>query len=57
MQAAKNFAAHENNIEMTMQNIRKMELITQHMGYQCEAMEENAPKLEYVKEQVNAMER
>lgn len=57
MQAAKNFAYQESTMENNLQNLKKMELIRQHMGYQVEAMEENAPKLEYIKEQVNAMER
>lgn len=57
MQAAKNFAQQEGTIEYTMQNLRKMELLRQHMGYQCESMTENAKKLDYLKEQAGAMER
>lgn len=57
MQAAKGFAQQESTIENTLQNLKKMELIRQQMGYQYDAVEENANKLEYVKEQVKAMER
>lgn len=34
-----------------------MELIRQQMGYQYDVVEENTKKLEYIKEQVKAMER
>lgn len=57
MQSAKNFAHQEVVIEGTLQNLRKMELLRQHMGYQCESMTENSKKLDYLKEQVEAMER
>lgn len=57
MQAAKNFAQQESTIENSHQNLHKMELLRQHMGYQCESMLENSKKLEYLKEQVEAMER
>lgn len=57
MQSAKNFAQHETTIENTYQNLKKMELLRQHMGYQCDSIIENSQKLEYLKEQVEAMER
>lgn len=57
MHSAKNFAQHENTIENTHQNLRKMELLRQHMGYQCDSIIENSRKLEFLKEQVEAMER
>lgn len=57
MQAAKSFVQQESTIENTLQNLKKMELIRQQMGYQYDAVEENAKKLEYVKEQINAMQR
>lgn len=57
MQSAKQFANQESAIDRTMDALKKMELIRQHMGYQQDAIEENAKKLEYVKEQVHAMER
>lgn len=57
MQSAKNFALHEVTIENTHQNLRKMELLRQHMGYQCDSIIENSQKLEFLKEQVEAMER
>lgn len=57
MQAAKSFAQQESTIENTMQSLKKMELIRQHMGYQFEAIDVNSKKLDYVKEQVHAMER
>lgn len=57
MQAARQFSNQESAIDRTMETLKKMELIRQHMGYQQDAIEENAKKLEYVKEQVHAMER
>lgn len=57
LHAAKNFAQQESTIENSYQNLKKMELLRQHMGYQCESIVENSKKLEYLKEQVEAMER
>lgn len=57
MNAAKNFAQQESVIENSFQNLKKMELLRQHMGYQGESIVENSKKLEYLKEQVEAMER
>lgn len=57
MQAAKSFAQQESTIENSFQNLQKMELLRQHMGYQCESMMDNAKKLDFLKEQVEAMER
>ena len=57
MQAAKNFAYHESTVDNSIQNLKKMEIIFQHLNYQYEAIQQAADKLEYVEEQVNAMER
>lgn len=57
LHAAKNFAQQDSTIENSYQNLKKMELLRQHMGYQCESIVENSKKLEYLKEQVEAMER
>lgn len=57
MQAAKNFAQSEGMMESSLQTLKKMELIRTHIGYQYDAMYENAEKLEYVKEQMQSMER
>uniref|UniRef100_A0A182P6X0 BLOC-1-related complex subunit 7 n=1 Tax=Anopheles epiroticus TaxID=199890 RepID=A0A182P6X0_9DIPT len=57
MQAAKNFAYHESTVDNSIQNLKKMEIIFQHLNYQYEAIEQAAEKLEYVEEQVKAMER
>lgn len=57
MQTAKTFAQHESIIENTFQNLKKMELLRQHMGYQCDSIIENSKKLDYLREQVEAMER
>lgn len=57
MQTAKNFAQHESITDNTYQNLRKMELLRQHMGYQCDSIIENSKKLDYLREQVEAMER
>ncbi|XP_059607447.1 uncharacterized protein LOC132255439 [Phlebotomus argentipes] len=57
MQSAKNFAQAETAMDNSSQNLRKMQLIRQHLGYQVEAMSEGTAKLEYIKEQVCSMER
>uniref|UniRef100_A0A0K8TNA9 BLOC-1-related complex subunit 7 n=1 Tax=Tabanus bromius TaxID=304241 RepID=A0A0K8TNA9_TABBR len=57
MQAAKSLAQLETTIDGSAQNLRKMELIRAHMGYQFDVIETNAQKLEYIQEQVCAMER
>lgn len=57
MQAAKSFAQQETTMENTYQNLKKMELLRQHIGYQCDSIIENSPKIEYLREQVEAMER
>lgn len=57
MQAVKTFAQQENTLENTCQNLKKMELLSQHMGYQCDSIIENSRKIEFLKEQVEAMER
>lgn len=57
MQAIKNFAYQEQSMENSRQNLKKMELIRVQLGYQYSAMAEATEKLEYINEQVNAMER
>uniref|UniRef100_A0A6B2E6K6 BLOC-1-related complex subunit 7 n=1 Tax=Phlebotomus kandelakii TaxID=1109342 RepID=A0A6B2E6K6_9DIPT len=57
MQSARNFAQAESSMENSAQNLKKMQLIRQHMGYQVEAMSDGVEKLEYIKEQVCSMER
>lgn len=56
-QSAKHFVQQENTMENTYQNLKKMELLRQHMGYQCNSIIENTQKIDYLKEQVHAMER
>lgn len=57
MQAAKNFAQVESSMDNSAHTLKKIELLRQHMGYQCDSMTENAKKIEFLKEQVEAMER
>lgn len=57
LQAAKQFAHQENAIERTRQSLDQMQLIRTHMGYQQSVLAEHAANLDYIKEQVNAMER
>lgn len=57
MHTARNFAQQETTMENTYQNLKKMELLRQHMGYQCDSIIENSRKIEFLKEQVEAMER
>ncbi|GAB0087747.1 BLOC-1-related complex subunit 7 [Sergentomyia squamirostris] len=57
MQAIKAFVQAETSMDNSAQNLNKMQLIRQHLGYQVDAIELGAQKLEYVQEQVCCMER
>lgn len=57
MQAAKNFAQAETSMDNSAQNLKKMQLIRQQMGYQVDAIEQGTEKLDIIKEQVCSMER
>ncbi|XP_055382458.1 uncharacterized protein LOC129612724 [Condylostylus longicornis] len=56
-QTIRDFAQCESAMDNSSENLHKMELIRQHMGYQYESISQNAINLEYIHEQVTAMER
>ncbi|XP_055855890.1 uncharacterized protein LOC129919083 [Episyrphus balteatus] len=56
-QSAKSLAQSESTMDTCAQNLRKMELIRQHVGYQCDAIKDSVNQLDYLQEQVSAMER
>ncbi|VEN35230.1 unnamed protein product [Callosobruchus maculatus] len=57
MHSARNFAAQEQAIDNSHNNLKKMQLLCTHLGYQQAAMLKSAQQLEEVKEQVCAMQR
>ncbi|VVD00021.1 uncharacterized protein LOC126967674 [Leptidea sinapis] len=57
MKAARDTAATEILMESSEQNLKKMQLISVHMGYQYESILKSAQVLNEVKEQVSSMHR
>ncbi|XP_031776713.1 BLOC-1-related complex subunit 7 [Nasonia vitripennis] len=57
MQAARTFAQQEQGLESTEANLKKLSLITTHLEFQLNAIDQSASKLEEVTEQVRAMQR
>ncbi|XP_046981033.1 BLOC-1-related complex subunit 7 [Schistocerca americana] len=57
MHAARNFALQEHSIDNSEANLRKLQLIAAHLGYQQESLMKSAMLVEEVKEQVRAMQR
>lgn len=57
MQTVKSLAQTESYMENTTQTLKKMDLIHQQIGFQYEAMHDACNHVEYVKEQVDAMQR
>lgn len=57
MQSAKNFAQHEQGLEHSEANLRKLALITTHLEFQLNAIDQSSMKLEEVTEQVRSMQR
>lgn len=57
MQTVKSLAQTESYMENTTQTLKKMDLIHQQIGFQYEAMNDACNHVEYVKEQVDAMQR
>nr|CAH7751191.1 unnamed protein product [Callosobruchus chinensis] len=57
MHSARNFASQEQAIDNSQNNLKKMQLLCTHLGYQQAAMLKSAQQLEEVKEQVCAMQR
>ncbi|KAH8401359.1 hypothetical protein KR009_004947 [Drosophila setifemur] len=56
-QTLKNFTQVDVVSDYSHQNLQKMNLIIQHVGYQYDVMEDSVNHLDYLKEQVTAMER
>lgn len=57
MQSARNFAQQEHGLQNADANLRKLALITTHLEFQLNAIDQSAAKLEEVNEQVRAMQR
>ncbi|CAK1591140.1 unnamed protein product [Parnassius mnemosyne] len=55
--AARDFAATENLMENSEENLKKMQLIAVHIGYQYESIQKSAQMLLEIKEQVAQMQR
>ncbi|EDW36203.1 GL16805 [Drosophila persimilis] len=56
-QTLKNFTQVDVVSDYSSQNLQKMSLILQHVGYQYDVMQDSVNHLDYLKEQVTAMER
>lgn len=57
MQSARNFAQQEQCLESAEANLKKLSLITTHLEFQLNAIDQSSTKLEEVTEQVRAMQR
>ncbi|KAJ8941725.1 hypothetical protein NQ318_023321 [Aromia moschata] len=57
MHSARNFAVQEQAMENAENNLKKMQLIAVHLGYQHDSITKSAQQLEEIKEQVCAMQR
>ncbi|XP_068625049.1 BLOC-1-related complex subunit 7 [Battus philenor] len=55
--AARDFAAVEYLMENSEQNLKKMQLIAVHIGYQYESIHKSAQMLSEISEQVASMQR
>ncbi|XP_030387948.1 uncharacterized protein LOC115634396 [Scaptodrosophila lebanonensis] len=56
-QTLKNFTQVDVVSDYSSSNLNKMTLILQHVGYQYDVMQDSVNHLDYLKEQVTAMER
>lgn len=57
MHSARNFALQEQAIENSEFNLKKIQLLCEHLGRQHDAIANSAQQIEEVKEQVRAMQR
>lgn len=57
MHCARNFAAQEQTMDNSENNLKKLELLSIHLGYQHDSIIKSAQQLEEIKEQVCAMQR
>lgn len=57
MHSARNFAVQEQTVENSENNLKKMELLCVHLGYQHDSIIKSVQQLDEIKEQVCAMQR
>lgn len=57
MHSARNFAMQDHAIENSESNLKKMQCLCVHFGYQYDSILRSAQQMEEVKEQVRAMQR
>ncbi|XP_071054322.1 BLOC-1-related complex subunit 7 [Onthophagus taurus] len=57
MQSARNFVIQEHAIRDSEANLKKLQSVCVHLGYQHESILKSCQKIEEVKEQVRAMQR
>ncbi|KAF5298702.1 hypothetical protein FQA39_LY11712 [Lamprigera yunnana] len=57
MHSARNFALQEHAVENSENNLKKLQLLYIHLGYQHDSILRSAQQIEEVKEQVRAMQR
>ncbi|CAG9124939.1 hypothetical protein JYU34_015275 [Plutella xylostella] len=55
--AARDTAAMENLMQSSEENLKKMQLISVHMGYQYENIQKSVQMLTEISEQIEAMQR
>ncbi|KAK5648682.1 hypothetical protein RI129_003574 [Pyrocoelia pectoralis] len=57
MHSARNFALQEHALDNSEANLKKLQLLHIHFGYQYDSIMRSAQQVEEVKEQVRAMQR
>lgn len=57
MHSARNFAIQEHAIRESEGNLKKLQSVCVHLGYQHDSILQSCQKIEEVKEQVRAMQR
>lgn len=57
MHSARNFSVQEQTVENSENNLKKMELLCVHLGYQHDSIIKSVQQLDEIKEQVTAMQR
>lgn len=57
MHSARNFAIQEHAIRESEANLKKLQSMCVHLGYQYDSIFQSCQKIEEVKEQVRAMQR
>lgn len=57
MHSARNFAMQEHAIDNSEANLKKLQCLCVHLGYQHDSILRSAQQMEEVREQVRAMQR